>query len=425
VFLLLALPSFPIWVSFHSSVIGNLLAVLTGTQRPEILGGAAECLWGAGTLAAVFVLVLAGGYRTLERVQLLIVALMLFAIVVSLVLLHPDWTEFLSGLVVPRPLEYPAWLGAERADIAKIPVWVEVTRYAGVIGGASYDYLAYVGFLREKAWGSAHADDGRDSSAVREGELARAAADPRHPLRVWLRAPLVDSLLSFAVVIVFTAVFVAAGAVVLAPAHEIPDDTNFLGRQVQFLERLHPWLGPLYYFGAFLTILGTLYGTIEVAPAVVRELVRAFSGKVAGRSGQRLRLLAVSWCCLGALSILLWRFGVEVSGGTAPRPTDMLTPANLFTGVLSCDLVAGFALWQDRRFLPPRLRMPLGLRLLAAGACAFFIAAGLKGYWDFGETTFGAGGGWHALWVLAGTVGVGAAVAPAIAAWGRRGADLR
>ena len=92
--------------------------------------------------------------------------------------------------------------------------------------------------------------------------------------RQWLRAPLIDCGISFLVVVIFSAVFVASGTIVLGPQQQIPGDGGFLEHQAQFVTNLHPWLYPLYVAGTLLTMFGTLYGTLEVAPPVVSECYR-------------------------------------------------------------------------------------------------------------------------------------------------------
>ena len=77
----------------------------------------------------------------------------------------------------------------------------------------------------------------------------------------------------------------------------------------------------------------------------------------------------------------------------------MLTPANLFTGVLGCGLICLLNTWMDRRFLPPSSRMPWPLRFLGFAAGIIFLALGLKGYWDYR--------GWVAFSILAGTLALG------------------
>ena len=109
-----------------------------------------------------------------------------------------------------------------------------------------------------------------------------------------------DSLLSFLALLIFSGVFVACGAMILAPQHQVPGGSNLLRLQAGFLSPLYPWLQPLYFIGAFLTIFGTLYGTIEVAPAVLRELFEAFKPGQAARHAPRLRRWAVLWAGLTA-----------------------------------------------------------------------------------------------------------------------------
>ena len=148
--------------------------------------------------------------------------------------------------------------------IAEQPVWAEVSLYVGVIGGAGYDYLAYTSYLRDKGWGNAGAANFNPG----DGQVDTA-------LRQWIRAPLIDCTLSFLIVLIFSAVFVASGKLMLGPAQQIPGDGAFLEHQAQFVTNLHPWLFPLYAVGAFLTMFGTLYGTLEVAPVILRETALA------------------------------------------------------------------------------------------------------------------------------------------------------
>ena len=372
VFLLLALVAFPIWISFHAGTLGTLLSWLTGTQ--QALRGGAHLLWGMSMLAVVMVLVVSGGYARLERIQLIIVALMLLCVVLSLVLLKPDWLALLKGCLVPEGPRYPDWINAN-PEIATRPVWLETITYVGVLGGSGYDYLAYVSYLRSKGWGNV---DG--------------STNPENVDRRWLRAIWIDSLLSFLAVLIFAGVFVAAGAKVLGPQHQVPGGTNLLTLQAAFVSPLYPWLQPLYWVGAFLAIFGTLYGTIEVAPAVVRELIDAFRPGDANIPTGRIRSWAIWWTGLGGFVVLTWTLLAQ----NPPALITILTPANLFTGVLACGFICLLSLWSDHRFLPRALQMPWPLRLLNVAAGILFLALGIKGYWDHS--------GWTALAILGGTI---------------------
>jgi hypothetical protein len=392
VFLLLALVCFPIWISFHAGTLGTLLGWLTGTQ--QLLHGGAHLLWGMAALVVVLGLVAGGGYAALERVQLIIVALMLLSVLASLLLLKPDWLELLKGLVVPRLPEYPSWI-ASQPELAQRPVWVECITYVGVLGGSGYDYLAYVSYIRAKHWGQA------GQSIAAAAMLQDVARDPQHINRRWLRALWIDSLLSFLAVLVFAGVFVVCGAKLLSPQHQVPGGVNLLNLQAQFISPLYPWMKPLYFLGAFLAIFGTLYGTIEVAPPILHEFAEALAPGSREKNGRRLRQWAVAWAGLGGFVIVLWNLTTYLTRGAENSTTlvGLLTPANLFTGVLACGLICLLSLWTDSKCLPPPLRMSWPLQWLTAVAGLIFLALGFKGYWDQS--------GWPAFIIFALTLAAG------------------
>ncbi|MEM9658193.1 MAG: Nramp family divalent metal transporter, partial [Planctomycetota bacterium] len=309
----------PVWVSFHASVLGDWVASLTGTKR--LMNGATVHLWGMLTLLGVALLALRGGYSALEKVQLAVVSLMLLTVSVALALLKPDWLEMLWGAVWPRPLAYPDWLTSDaRPELQRIaarPVWVEGALYVGVIGGASFDYLAYTSFLRDKRWGLA-------GKQYVLSTLTPLTDSQQALLKRWIRAPLIDCTLSFLVVLGFSAVFVASGRLVLAPQRLVPGDGGFLQHQAQFVTQLHPWLYPLYVVGTLLAMLGTLYGTLEVAPAVFREASRLLARSDAAKQARSLRRVALAWTVAGAVLVLVVSFAVQYASG-ASKPAGLTT----------------------------------------------------------------------------------------------------
>ncbi len=380
-FLILAAMAFPVWVSFHASTVGTLLASLTGTAQS--LRGSGSLVWGIIVLVAAVLLALTGSFARMEKLQTAIVALMLLSMLVSLALLNPSWTEMIRGVFYLGPLRYPEW-AAGLPEFAGRPVWLEAATYAGVLGGGGYDYLAYITWLREKHGST----------------LARAQSEP--DARVWLRRViLVDSIVSFTAVLLFTGAFVACGVILLAPQHQVPSGTDLLTLQSQFVSAGGAWLRPLYFTGALLAIGGTLYGTIEVAPAILNELLRAFRWKNFSAGDPRARTWAVRWCSFGALVLLIGSLLQRLlAPNTEPlRLVAFLTPANLFTGVMACGIVSLLNLWTNWRFSQSGQRMnPLLIILNFAGA-ALFLGLGLKGYWDLSA--------WMGPAILAATLGLG------------------
>jgi hypothetical protein len=242
----------------------------------------------------------------------------------------------------------------------------------GIIGGSAYDYLAYVSYVREKKWG-------RDD----------------------LKIILFDSITSFVAVLVFTIVFASLGALVLQPKQEIPAGTDLLSLQAQFVTPLFPALKYVYFVGAFLAVFGTLYGTVEVAPAIAREILPNV------RTG-KLRMIAVLWVC-GVAGVFL---AGSISFRVLPGLITFLTPANLFTGVLASGFVCLLVIWADLKWLPAADRMPMPFMILNGIGGVMFLALGVKGYYDFGSVV--------ALWIFVGTIFAGL-IAAVVINRGRKG----
>ncbi|MBM3824169.1 MAG: divalent metal cation transporter [Verrucomicrobia bacterium] len=373
IFLLLAVACFPVWVGFHAGTVGSLIAHVTGTSGA--IHHAAHYVWGMLALALTMGLVFKGGYAVLERIQLAVVGLMLVLVLISLFLIHPDWGAMVRGLLFPTVPRYPDWI-SEYPAIAQRPLWVEVITYVGVLGGSGYDYLAYVSYLRDKQWGRA----GRTPLPSAAHLVSGASRE-----RAWLKVLYVDATVSFAAVLIFSLVFVACGATILAPQHKVPVGSNLLSLQAEFLTGIHPWLGPVYFVGAFLAMAGTLYGTIEVSPAIMRELL-PLVGNGRQPDSAALRTGTVSWVAVGGFAVLGASVGWALLGhrGSPPLLVEILTPANLFTGVLACGFISLLNPWIERRALPEPLRMPVALRWagLLSGLC--FLALGFKAYADQG-----------------------------------------
>ena len=131
---------------------------------------------------------------------------------------------------------------------------VEVLVYAAAIGGQSTDYLAYLSFLRDKKWGRSHL------TIACEAEMQATAERVDHPARLWVRAALIDTVVSFAMVVLIAGCFAIMGTVLLRPAQMVPDGVNLLNYQASFLTVLAPWLMPLYKIAVFFAFFGILYG---------------------------------------------------------------------------------------------------------------------------------------------------------------------
>ena len=259
--------------------------------------------------------------------------------------------------------QYPA------PGIAARSAWLELGTYLGAIGGGTYDYFGYIGMLREKGWGML----GRGAEAGRDG--VRLADDPaNHALgRRWLRAPLVDSAVSFGCIVAFTLAFMVLGAALLYPEQLAPEGLQLLSVQARFLTTLHPSLLYLYQLGVFAAFFGTILGAYELYVRTPYECLRPVVSGIRRRPVSWLRPWVVAYSGVGGVAIMWW-------GGS---PVNLVPPAAIFGGVLTCGLWCLLMVWTDRKYLPGPLRMNWFLLALNLVSGLFLTGWGVRGVYEF------------------------------------------
>jgi hypothetical protein len=308
-------------------------------------------------------------YGALERTQTAIVAVLLVFILLATFSSQPDWIAALYGSVVPSLPAYQPWVASKYAAIAGRSPWLELGTYLGAIGGGTQDYFGYIGMLREKGWGLL----GRAGDAGRTGVAIDADPENLKRGRLWLRAPLADTGGSFFCVVLFTMAFMILGAALLHPKHVVPSGLQLLSVQAEFLTQLHPRLLYLYQAGVFTAFFGTILGAYELYVRTTNECLRPVSSRVRSMSLSQLRPWVVGYCGAGGVAIM-WLGG---------NPVQIVTPAALFGGVLTCGMWCLLMVWTDRTFLPPALRMGKGLLALNVLSGLFLTGWGIRGVIDF------------------------------------------
>ena len=140
----------PLWLCFLEGVLGTICTWIFGVGSLHA--------WASLWVAVALLLLAVGRYRFLEKAQMAILGITVSCILVAVFHVRPDWWQVMQGFLVPVALTYPEWLARELPEMAARSPWLEIMVYAAALGGQSYDYLAYVSFLREKKWG--HSDGG-------------------------------------------------------------------------------------------------------------------------------------------------------------------------------------------------------------------------------------------------------------------------
>ena len=357
----------PIWNSFFLGIIGTICS--------WILGFGSHYVWATVCVGLALVLLAIGGYNLLEKIQVSVLAIMLVCILISVFYVRPDWLAVLKGLVLPQALSYPEWLFEKLPNMRDRSVLIEISVYMAAIGGMGYDYLGYLAFIREKRWGRSAL------GTANPEELAQIAARQDHPARVWVKAALIDTIVSFSMIVLIAVCFAVLGKIILQPQQLVPNGVDLLNYQAEFLTTLAPWLLPLYKLAIFLSFFGSLYASPEISFHIFNEYVatlKRFRGRI---NTKKLRWGVILWNLLGA-NLLLWLS----SYFTELDLIDIATPPGIYAGVLLAGFYCFANLWTDFCFFPPELRMSKGLMGANVLGGVLFSVGGLWMLWDYDQT---------------------------------------
>jgi Mn2+/Fe2+ NRAMP family transporter len=380
---LLSLVCFPFWQSALPLMLGNIVNWIFGIQGDDTRLLYCSRLWATLAIVVAVTLVWLESYAFLERAQVLIVGTLVGSLFAAAVACRPDWLAALVGSVVPTVPDFEPWVAERYPSIAGRSPWVEVLTYVGAIGGGTYDYLGYIGFLREKAWGAVgrHGSKYAIAAEIRSFPLAvdTSAANVRRGKR-WLLPTQIDIGVGFFCVLLFTVCFVLLSARILRPDHLVPAGNDLFNHQARFLTELHPALLYVYQLGIFMTFFGTIYGAYEVYVRTAFESLMPISARLRRIPFERFRRGIVLYCATLGL-VFLW---------TMTDPVKLVTPAALVGGVFSCGLWCLAMLWADRRFLPAPLRMGPVLCILTAISGVVLTLLGSKALWDYAVGLLGS-----------------------------------
>ncbi len=391
----IALISFPVWYSFLSGVLGTACKWIFGEGL--IPGDHDTHVWASIALVLAMIIMMSGNYEKLEFVQIGLVLIMVVCMVLAVIVLQPDIVAALKGTFIPSVPKYPNWVKELDEFKARTPP-LEIMVYVSAIGGASFDYLSYLSFLRDKKWGMAHM--GVASNEV----LDQIAKDKDHHARIWVRAAAIDSVASFAMIAFLSVCFSILGTVVLHPEQLVPKDENLLNYQARFMRELAPWLEPLYKVTIFAAFLPILYGGPEMNFRVIKELMNSMPRFRGNYPEKGLRIVFIFWV-LGLGLVLLWvNWFVQQTVDPDFSLVRLISPAAIYTGVLTCGFFCLANPWADWKFLPPALRMNKLLVFLNILAGLIFVGMGIKALWDDWWWTDQK---WMAYVLLASMAGVG------------------
>ena len=195
-------------------------------------------------------------------------------------------------------------------------------------------------------------------------------------------------------VVVFTAVFVAAGAIVLGPQQQIPNEENLLSLQAAFVTSIHPWLMPLYCAGAFLAMIGTLYGTLEVAGSLAVEMAACLRQDLAARHAQRIKRIAVIWWPRRCVDdpVVVMPLPIDRRRGEATSVVGHSHPGQRADGSAGLRAIVRTESMDGSTVSSATLRFPWWLWFANLAAMCVLVAVGLHGCWNGASRWYALGG---------------------------------
>ncbi|MBC7341961.1 MAG: Nramp family divalent metal transporter [Clostridia bacterium] len=353
----LSVACFPAWGAGVPGTLATLFAQIFGIMSSQA--------WATILILLAWGMFLAGGYDAMEKVQIAIIAAMVLAVLVAVVAAKPDWLAALEGSFIPQIPHYAPWIAEKYPSIASRPVWVEVVTYLGAIGGGTYDYIGYTGLMREKGWGILGRSDIREIEeklvALKTGEQVPLSTDPDEVRKglAWAKAPMMDNIVCYGLLVLFTIGFMVNGANILHTQQQIPAGNDLLTHQVQFLTLIHPVLKYLYYLAVTFALFGTAYGCHQGYVYTFRETFAPVSKTIREYPVSKMRIWTSAYTAIGGL-LLTW---------TGWNPVAIVTPASIVGGVLTGGIWCLAMYYTDRKMLPKPYQMKpwVGIAVIISG----------------------------------------------------------
>lgn len=365
--------AFPVLVAAVSVLMNTLLVrIIYGRVRDHLLEvHVFSTIW----FVLILGMALVQRYRRLERVLLCTVMALVMCVAVFVLMSTPEWSAVLKGLLLPALPVPEDWVIRDYPAIASGSRWAEIAACMGAIGGGAHDYIGYLSIMREKSWGMI-GHNGRIFPA-RPMDGVNVALDAENVAcgKRWLRAPAVDTLMSFGCVFVVATGFSILGANILHSQHLIPDRSRVLSDQAPFFAQVHPAFVLLYHVAILLVFFGVLYGAFELYSRTFWECARVLR-PTRPMDYQRTRRGILAYTCAAGLGVSWWIYFAQKDA------LELLKLPLAIGGTLACGLWCFAMIWTDRKFLPVPLRMSGLLQWVLLAAGVVLTVVGVRGVWD-------------------------------------------
>ncbi len=307
-------------------------------------------------------------YRTVETIQIVLVALIFAGLVVlTLLLVEPATVgDLVAGAVrfgdVPDGVHMPMLLGA--------------LAFAGAGGSVN---LAQSNYIKDKGYGMGRwigritsPFTGREESGGEVGAVFEESSENAARWRVWWRNANTEHFLSFYLLALLSlALFCLIAATLLPAGSAVGQDFDFIDAEAGALaERFGPWGRHLFLATGIAVLFSTELALLDAVSRVSADLLQVALRLHFGRESNLSRLyFGMVWTLVG--------FGVLVLLAGFDRPLTLLVLSAALNAVVMF-LYSGLLLWLNVRSFGGPLRVrPLRIAVLVISLLFFGFFSGL------------------------------------------------
>lgn len=236
--------------------IGGLVAMI-GVITQNILPFFSAFLWSMILMLSFIVISWSGKYSVLEKVMMVVTAVLVISAVAIAVKIFPGLSEIAKGFTFKVPSETPDW-AVQNFKISKNPL-VEILPAMAFAGAGAINSLWYSDWVLGKRLGMAKYYE-MDKSSIKIEDLKNISKEDAKEVKGWYRVMFHDNLWAgnFLTIIV-TAAFAINAIVVLHPMKIAPDGVKFIATLSKtYTETIGPWAWWIFMIGAWAVIYGTM-----------------------------------------------------------------------------------------------------------------------------------------------------------------------
>jgi Mn2+/Fe2+ NRAMP family transporter len=304
----------PFLIATFLTILGNVITSFTNIGN--------FIIWGVSLGLVIALLGFVSTYKIIEKIQLVFAVFLSLGALIAVAVVKPDWFAIFNGLFTIQIPKVASWVTAD--DILTVPVMLQLAAVYGTMHGAYADFTAYISWWRNR---------------IDEKKIAL-----KSEIMTGLK---VDLFISFVIVAIFMAAFLAAGVVILGERQLVPNGVDLISAQKSIYSVISPIVGNyLYPIAIVIVIGGAIYAGMDATPRMIKAWLDPLSARVQKISFKRFQGYILLYLLVASVPLMFIK-----------QPIILMTIYLMLTGVFGMWLLGWGALWANQRKLPKEERL--------------------------------------------------------------------